>query len=308
MSTNATELEALLAQVKETEVTKEKAERSVFKADERVLQLKQGAEYTGRFVPDMKNPKNNFVTYKEVIFTSKLDGTTIYGGRSPSDVGVNPKEDLYNKTQWADYTKAKDAGNEIERKIACKLIPQRKQKMNFYLTKVKGDADALTKVGKVVVLGYAAQKDKEDKPTSDLYKKIENAIYGAKKDKIGGRALDLGPKGKSLTIVVGSKDIGNNRKIPEYIDSEFDDAEDLGLSAKEIEKIQGSVHNLEEFLPHVKTKEEIQQILDEHWFCKVADPSDSLQSNEQPVDDDDDDIPGLTDETTNVDDLIKDLG
>jgi hypothetical protein len=306
MSTNNNELEALLSQVREEEVAKEKEQKSAFKVDERVLQMKQGATYTGRFVPDLKNPKNNFVTYGEVIFPSKLDGSTVYGGRSPKDAGINPKDDLYNVTQWADYKKAKDAGDEPARKLACKLIPQRKQKMNFYLTEVKNDPDSLGKVGKVVVLGYAAQKDKEDKPSSDLYKKIENAIYGAKKDKIGGRALDLSAKGKSLTIVVGSKDIGG-RKIPEYIDSEFEDAEDLGLSAEEIKKIHASAHNLSDFLPAVKTKEEIKQILDEHWFCKVADPEDSLTAEERPADDDDD-IPGLTDESsTNVDDLIAGL-
>ena len=306
MSTSANELEALLSQVKQDEVETEKAAKSVFKADERVLQMKQGATYKGRFVPDIKNPKNNFKTYKEVIFPSKLDGTTVYGGRSPSDAGINPKEDLYNVTQWADYKKAKDAGDEPARKLACKLIPQRQQKMNFYLTEVKNDPDSLAKVGKVVVLGYAAQKDKDDKPSSDLYKKIETGIYGAKKDKIGGRALDLCPKGRSLTIVVGSKDIGGGRKIPEYVDSEFDDAEDLGLSTEEIKKIHASVHNLDEFLPTVKTKEEIKQILDEHWFCKVADPEDSLTDEERPADDDD--IPGLTDESaTNVDDLIAGL-
>lgn len=305
-NTNVSDLDSLLNRVKETNDQKIKDESKGFAVDPRILQFKKGAKYTLRFIPDLKNPENNFVSYKEVVFPSQMDNTTVYGGRAPSDAGIPAKDDLYNKTQWADYNKAKEEGNEPARKLACKLIPQRKQLANVYLHAVEKDAEAEKKIGQNLVIRYSAQLDKDKKPSSDLLKKIDSALYGEKSKKIGSRALDLSEKGKSFTVVVGTKDVGGGTKIPEYVDSEFEDAESLGLSKERIAEILAGVHNLTEFIPEVKTKEDIKQILDEHWFCKTAAPEDSLTEAETP-DAEDDDIPGLTEESTDVDDLLKDM-
>lgn len=306
-NTNVQDLESLLNQVKDINDQQIKDENKGFTVDPRILTFKKGAKYTFRFVPDFKNPKNNQVTYKEVVFPSKLDGKTVYGGRSPSDAGIDSKNDLYNKTQWADYNKAKDEGNEPARKLACKLIPQRKQMRNIYLHKVENDEEQKAKIGQNLVIRYSAQLDKDKKPNSDLLKKFDAAFYGEKSKKIGSKAFDLSEKGKSFTVVVGTKDIGGGQKIPEYVDSEFEDAEDLGLSKERITEILAGVHDLTEFIPEVKTKEDIQQILDEHWFCKSASPEDELEPDEIP--EENDEIPGLTDESkdSDVDDLLKDI-
>lgn len=304
-NTNVADLDSLLNQVNEIKEQKIKDENKGFATDPRILSFKKGAKYTLRFVPDLKKPTNNFVSYKEIVFPSQLDGTTIYAGRSPTDAGINAKDDLFNKTQWAEYNKAKDAGNEPARKLACKLIPQRKQLANVYLHAVEGDKEAEAKIGQNLVIRYAAQLDKDKKPSSDLLKKIDAALFGDKQKKIGSRALDLTEKGKSFTIVVGTKDLGGGTKIPEYVDSEFEDAESLGLTKERIAEILAGVHDLQEFIPAVKTKEEIQQLLDEHWFCKSATVDDELTEAETP--EDDDEIPGLTEESSDVDDLLKDL-
>jgi hypothetical protein len=308
-NTNVSDLDSLLNQVKEVNDQKIKDENKGFAVDPRILTLKKGAKYTFRFIPDLKKPTNNFLAYKEVVFPSQMDNTTVYGGRSPSDAGIAVKDDLYNKTQWAAYNKAKEEGNEPARKLACKLIPQRKQLANVYLHAVEKDAEAEKKIGQNLVIRYSAQLDKEKKPSSDLLKKIDSALYGEKSKKIGSRALDLTEKGKSFTIVVGTKDLGGGQKIPEYSESEFEDAESLGLSKERIAELLAGVHDLSEFVPEVKTKEQIQQILDEHWFCKTAAPEDSLTEEETPdVDSDDIDVsPGLVDESSDVDDLLKDI-
>jgi len=268
-------LEDIINQVKAVEETKIQKEKGGYKGDPRILKFKKNCTYVLRLIPYIKDVNNTFVTYKEVGFKSPVDGTYVYGGRSPQDAGI--KEDLFKKTQWDHYSKAKERGDEVEQKASYKLLPQRKQAVNAYLVSVDGDdPDAKEKIGDVVAIPYPAQVDREGVPISDIYKKIHSAIFGDMSKKIGAKALDLSEKGRSLIVKVTEKAGYNN-----YSETTFDDAEDLGLSESQIREILNSAHDLSEFIPEVKPQDEIQKILDKHWFGTSASPDDELEEEEE---------------------------
>ena len=268
-------LEDIINQVKAVEETKIQKEKGGYKGDPRILKLKKNCTYVIRLIPYIKEVNNTFVTYKEIGFKSRVDGSYIYGGRSPQDAGI--KEDLYKKTQWEHYSKAKERGDEAEQKASFKLLPQRKQVVNAYLVSVDGDdPDAKEKIGDVVAVPYNAQVDREGAPISDIYKKIHSAIFGDMAKKIGAKALDLSAKGRSLIIKVTEKAGFNN-----YSETSFDDAEDLGLSETQIREILNKAHDLNEFIPEVKSQDEIQTLLDKHWFGTSASPDDELEPDEE---------------------------
>lgn len=268
-------LEDIINQVKAVEETKIQKEKGGYKGDPRILKFKKNCTYVLRLIPYIKDVNNTFVTYKEVGFKSPVDGTYVYGGRSPQDAGI--KEDLFKKTQWDHYSKAKERGDEVEQKASYKLLPQRKQVVNAYLVSVEGDdADAKEKVGEVVAVPYPAQVDREGNPISDIYKKIHTAIFGEMSKKIGAKALDLSEKGRSLIVKVTEKAGFNN-----YSETTFDDAENLGLNDGQIREILNKAHDLTEFIPEVKSQDEVQAILDKHWFGTSASPDDELEPDEQ---------------------------
>lgn len=269
-------LEDILSQVKEVE-EKSLKEESQSALDPRILQLKKGVTYHGRLVPRIvdDSAKSTFVTYEECGFTSHSDGTYVYLGRSPKNGGVPSKSDLINKTQWDAYTKAKERGDEAAMKETYKLIPRRKQAVNYYLHGVDGDDEAAkAKIGTTTVLRYPAQLNKQKEPTSEIYKKIYAGLFGEKVGKIGAKAIDLSAKGRSLVIKVGTKG-----EWASY-EAEFDDAEDLGLTAAQIKDILASAHDLTEFVPAVKSEQELKQILDEHWFVKNAAAQDEVDTSD----------------------------
>lgn len=294
-------LEDILSQVKAVEDKKLKEEH-VSGSDDRVLTFKKGATYKGRIVPYIKDVANTFVTWEDVGFNSRAGGGEyVFLGRSPMNAGVSAGKDVIKKVQWDAYSKAKARGDEAEMKLACKLIPNRKQTVNFYLQEVTGDDKAKEHIGKVMALKYPARVDKKKEPTSEIYKTIHGALFGAKASKIGGKALDLSDKGRSLEIVVGSNGEWNTYS------ASFDDSEDLGLTAAQIKAIHESAHDLTEFVPEVKSDDELKQLLDEHWFAKNAALEDELDESEKPEDDDVDYSPSKSQkgDSTDIDDLLE---
>ena len=292
-------LEDILNKVKQVEETSINKEKSGSK-DARLLTFKKGNTYTLRLVPKIiKEVDNIAVTWKEIGFPSVIDGSYIYGGRSPQDAGI--KDDPFKTTQWSAYTKAKESGDADAQKRSYKLIPNRKQVMNAYLVSVEGDdADSKAKVGTVVVIKYPAQVDKDGNPVSDIFKKIHGALMGDMVKKIGTKAVDLSEKGKSLIIKVTDKAGFNN------YDTMFDDSESLDLTPAKITELIESGHNLTEFVPEVKTTEEIRKILDTHWFGNSATSDGDLDEDEIPHLSPTSKTSASSEEVDELDELLKD--
>jgi hypothetical protein len=294
----------------------ENTKAETFQLDPRILKFKAGGTYTGRFVVNGKDPMNSRIAYSEYAFKSPVDGTYVYAGRDPCDERdengrpkIGQDKEIVNKTKWAEYKKAKDEGTDKDQNAPYKLLNnKRKEMVNFYLHKVEGDEAAQAKVGQVLVIRYPAQRMKDKKtdqmvPSSDILKKIESGLRGDKAKKIGKLAWKLDKTGRSFTIKVTEKGGYLN-----YSDSEFEDAEDLGLSAKQIEDIiNNKAHNLLEFIPEVKPQDELKEILDIHYFGTSASPEDEVDDSELPEDDEDDQIPGLGKSKSDKDDEEFDL-
>lgn len=278
-----------------------------FTTDPRVLKLKIGNTYHFRLVPSFgdRGPEL-FKFYKEVGFTSRTTDKYIYCGRSLSDYDKSKtKEDMFNTTQWDEYKKAKDMGDQIAMKESYKLIPRRKGYLNVYLHAAEGDDTVgKEKIGEVVVIQIPAttKKNKEtnvDEPTSHILKILTDALEGSKKAKIGKKAYDLSENGRSLIIKVTSKKGDNGTVYPDYSESNFDDAEDIGVDKEQAEVIFKSGHNLNEFLPAPKSQDEARKILDEHWFGANASQEDEVDPPE-----DEDEIP-MGDSSSDLDDLLN---
>jgi hypothetical protein len=290
-------LDDILGLVKETEETRIKQERGGFTPDPRILKFKVGGTYVLRLLFNLKAEGGDklFVTYKSIGFNSRVTGKYVFGGRAPSDAGM--KNDLFKDTQWDHYSKAVARNDEAEKKWSYKLFPQANQMVNAYLVSVTGDDEAKKLEGTDVVIKYAAQTDKDGKATSDLFKKIQSAVIGEKAAKIGKKAFLLDEKGKLITngkeLIV--KVVKNAGGWADYSDSEWDDASEIKLSAEQLKAIAEGVHDLREFVPEVKTNDEIKKFLDDHWYGKSSNLEDELTEDEKPSnilkDEDDTDIP-----------------
>jgi hypothetical protein len=291
-------LEDILNKVKQVEEVKVNKEKAGTK-DPRVLTFKKGNTYTLRLIPNINDVDNTFVSWKEIGFPSIIDGSYVYCGRSPQDAGI--KDDLFKTTQWAVYSKAKEQGDEEGKKRSYKLIPSRKQEVNAYLVSVDGDdAEAKAKIGSVVAVKYAAQVDKDGNAVSDIYKTIQEAIFGDMAKKIGTKALDLSEKGRSLIIKVTDK-AGFNSYA-----AKFDDAESLGLTPAKIDEILKSAYDLTEFVPEVKSTEEIRKILDTLWFGNSATSDGDLDEDEIPHLSPTSKTSASSEEVDELDELLKD--
>ena len=144
-------IDDILNNINSLKETEEKNNKTVNSSvDPRILRFKKGCKYIGLFVP---TAKDTLVPFEENGFTSRVDGSYVYLGRSYNDPLLKYKgENIVNKTQWDAYKKAKEAGDEAAMKETYKLFSQRKQLVNFLLLQVVGDdADAKEKIGKVVV-------------------------------------------------------------------------------------------------------------------------------------------------------------
>jgi len=289
------DIEKLLNQSDDSYKARTEAENQ--QNDARILKTKIGGTYWIRFVPNARDPLNSRVAYSEFGWKSPIDGSYVYAGRDPSDekdANGRPKvkDEIVTKTKWAEFKKAKDNGTDKAPGGYKLLNPRRKELVNVYLHKVEGDEAAASKVGKVLVFRFPAQRIKDKKtdqmvPSSDILSKIEEALYGDKKAKIGRRMWKLDATGRSFVLKVTEK-----ADYPNYSKSEFDDAEDLGLTTDQINDIMlTQAHNLLEFVPEVKSQDELRQLLDAHYFGTIAAPSDNVDVPES--EDEDDLIPGL---------------
>lgn len=278
--------------LKDTEEKKNKLETSAI--DPRILRFKKGCKYYGRFVPTAKDP---LVTYEEIGFTSRLDGTSyVYTGRAYADPLLQYKgPNLINKTQWDAWKLAKASGDEAAMKETYRLIPQRKQLVNFFLTKVVGDDNAAKEdIGKLKVVRYPAALDKEKNPKSAAYKAISEGLFGSGKKKIGGKGFLL-----PNTIEDGVNfcfDVTDKGGYPNYDQSHFDlleESEPPQLTKEQVMELLQSAYDLNEFVPALKSPEEIKELMDTHWFGSNASAEDEVATDEPMVSDEDDTIPFL---------------
>lgn len=263
--------------VKNEEETKMKMDRGG--ADARILRFKKGVKYYGRFVPTQDGV---FASYEEVSFQSPINGEYVSLGRSYSDpeLKLNSKvKDPVKALQWADYKRGVDTKDEELKTKSYKLIPRRRQAVNFYLTKVEGDDPAAKeKIGQCCIVNYVAAIDRKDKtPKSATYKKIFEGLTASKK--IGNRGF-IHPAHLNDGVDF-CFDVIDKGGYANYDQSDFDlkNDSDLVLTKEDVVRIYENAHNLNEFIPELKDIAEIEHLLDIHYRGTSAAPEDEMSES-----------------------------
>lgn len=267
---NNDELDDLFNQIEQGE--EEKNKKAQYGSSE-FLKLVKGQTVRGVLLPYTKNPKNTFVTYEKIGFFNKEVGEYVDLGLFPKSKGV--RNDPVSKIQWKTFDEARKNGDEAGKKESYKLLPQREEMVNFLVLEDSANAE---NVGTVKILKYSARLNKDQEPISAIYSKIKEAVFGSKKDRIGNKAfLYKNPVIRPLIIKVKDKGGYNN-----YDDTSFDDSEEHGYTPEEIKAIYESCYDLEQYVPELKTNEELQQLMDKYWY-----QTDATKVDEDDLDFDD---------------------
>lgn len=281
----------------------EQSKAGTYQTDPRILKLKIGATYrirlllNGKKTVDGKVPEQR-LAFNEIGWQSESNGKFIFAGRDPRDIKI--KDDIYAKTSWEEYNKAKEAGEaKAPNARYKKLMGRRRELINAYLEYVEGDDEQKAKVGTVVVVKFPAQQKKDAKtgqlvPSSDFLSALEDGLHGSDKDEVGTKNAFLRPDTKEncvFEIKVIEKD-----KYPNY-KCKFKSLSKHGLTAEQIKKmIFEDAHDLREFVPEVKSQEELKKIIDEHYYGKTAVVDDEVETDVDSSDKEDDDLDIDTDD------------
>lgn len=241
------------------------------------LQLKKKQTVRVVMLPYKPNPKNTFVTYEKLGFFNKSENTYVELGLSPRSKGI--RRDPVSTLQWETYNAAKKAGDENAQKRSYDLLPKREEMVNVLILE---DSDNPDNVGTVKVLKYGAALNSDGQPISVIYSKIRDGVFGAKKEKIGKRAFLTTKFPEVRPLVISVKEKGG---FNDYSDTSFDDAEEHNFTTEEIEEFYSQCYDLEQFVPELKSNEELQQLLNDFWFQTDAAKEDEVDDDD--VDDDD---------------------
>lgn len=263
-------------------------------ADDTFMSFKPEHTYLGRLLPNVANPANTFTPYEEYGFKSITGGGYIYAGRAAYTVG---RKDIIKDLQWKTFSEGRAANDEATKLRSYQLFPQKKEMVNWY---VIDDPVNPENNGKVKILRYSAKVNKEGKPTSPLFAKIQDSVFGDESDDVGKRAFDLTENGATFAIKVEKNAGGWN----DYGKSAFKFPSDLGLSKSEIQAIYDATHDLEKFIPEVKSDEEIKELLDTHWYGNI---SGNHPSNESPLMDSEPDSSELSNSINTVAEVSSDV-
>ena len=249
-----------------------------------IMSCRPGNTYTVRLLPYTPNPVKTFFHYYNHGWVSYATGQYVQN-LSPQTFGERDPiaEERYKVLRTG-------SEEEKERMQAVKWLE--KWLVNVY---VIDDPTKPDNNGKVKMLRYGKQ----------LHKIITEAIEGEDAEEFGPRIFDLGSEGVSLKIKV--EDQGG---YPTYVSSRFTTAGKIEVSEDEQKKLYDNVFNLEEVFT-LKSYDELKQMLNEHYYCKVAE-EEVVAVNTQPVTNTVSEpvvAAAVEEDTTesDIDDLLKDL-
>jgi len=231
-----------------------------------IMRLRAGNTYTVRLVPYVKDPSKTFFHYYPHGWVSEATGQ-FQSAISPQTWG---ERDPIAEARF----KIARTGSEEEKEKARSLNRKENWLINVYVVK---DGENPENEGKVKILRFGRQ----------LHKIIMEAIEGDDADEFGERIFDLTENGCNLRIKVEEQG-----GFPTYVSSRFAGQSKInGITDDTVKDVYDNVYDLENVFP-VKTYEELQTMLSEHYYGKDQAPS--APEPAAPVatkdDDDDDDI------------------
>lgn len=238
-----------------------------------IMKLEPGNTYLVRLIPNLKDINKTFFYHVQHGWNSFATGQYVSALSLPKGeydpIGQTRYKLLYKSSNDADKVK----GAEIKR-------------TEKWLANVLVVDDPINKQnnGKVMILRFGKQ----------LHKIIEDAMKET--EDYGDRIFDLSERGCNLKIKVEKQG-----EFPYYGSSRFTTPKEIeGLDAKKQEQIYESVFDLESVFPR-KNKEELEKMLEEHFFCTatVNSPAAKVERSE-PADNNSDFVEEKTQVKTTV--------
>lgn len=219
-----------------------------------ILRVEVGNNYTVRLLPNVKDPSKTFFHYYSVGWTSFATGQYItyvspstFGERDP--VLEAKYRILRNDSESEELVKKADSIRRTEKWL-----------VNSYVVKDPSNSE---NDGKIMIVRYGKQ----------LHKIIMDAIEGEGSEDFGPRIFDMSANGCNLIIKVEKQG-----DYPTYVSSKFSMPKAVeGLDDSKIENIYNNAIDLTSVLP-VKSFDEIQSLLNEHFYCKDEESSSAVQS------------------------------
>ena len=247
-----------------------------------IMKFEPGNVYTVRIVPNLENPEKTFFRYYTYAWESFSTGQYI-SNVSPQTWG---KKDPVAETR---YSLGKH-GTPEEQEKASKVIRREQMLANIY---VINDPSNPENEGQVKLLRFGKQ----------LNKIIMEAIEGDDSDEFGERIFDLSENGCNLKIKCERQG-----DFPTYVSSRFASPSKIkGMTSDNMKEVHLKVTDLESVFP-VKSYEELQQVLNEHFHCRdntVDNAWNPEDGNEQDVNENSSGE-GAHDKSGNVDPLDDD--
>lgn len=224
----------------------EKSNNSAYKD---IMKLEVGNTYIGRFIPNVKDPKNTFFHYFHHGFTSNETGQYV---------------DAICPTTWGERCliceerfKLWKKGDEANKNIARLIRRLEKHLANFY---VISDPVKEENNGTIKVLRMGVR----------MYEKVQSAIEGDDADEFGSRVFDLTDAGCNFKIKVETSTDGagaSARKFTNYNNSRFTAASAIpGMTPAKIQETYESIFDLSKFVDR-KTDEDLRTLLKTHALC-----------------------------------------
>lgn len=225
-----------------------------------IMKLEVGKTYVVRLLPNIKNPEKTFFHFFvhgwESFHTGQyIQATSLqtFGERDPI------AEERYRIMK---------VGSPDDQAKAKKINRSEKWAVNVYVVE---DPTTPENKGQVKILRYGRQ----------LQKIIDAAINGEDASEFGARVFDLSENGCNLKIKVEEQG-----EYPTYVSSRFTSSSNLGLNDKKIDEIYSNVHDLETIVT-VKKYDELKELFDAHFYCKVGEndpkPTPAKSERKDPV-------------------------
>jgi len=207
-----------------------------------IMKLEPGNTYIVRLIPNLKDINKTFFYHVQHGWNSFATGQYVSALSLPKGeydpIGQTRYKLLYKSNNDADKVK----GAEIKR-------------TEKWLANVLVVDDPINKQnnGKVMILRFGKQ----------LHKIIEDAMKET--DDYGDRIFDLGERGCNLKIKVEKQG-----DFPYYGSSRFTAPKEIeGVDSKKQEEIYEGIFDLESVFPR-KNKDELEKMLQEHFFCSTS--------------------------------------
>lgn len=220
-----------------------------------ILKLTPGNNYTVRLLPNIKTPDKSFFHYYSVGWTSFSTGQYI-SYVSPSTFG---ERDPVLEAKYR--IMRNDSETEDLKSRASSVMRSEKWLVNAYIVKDPSNSE---NENKIMIIRYGKQ----------LHKIIVDAMEGEGSEDFGPRIFDMSPNGCNFIIKAEKQG-----EYPTYVSSKFSLPKAIeGLTDDKINTIYDSTNDLTAVLA-VKSFDEIQALLDEHFYCTN---SSSLKSSSTP--------------------------